>query len=121
MSVLILAGIGGACGATLRYGMLEVCSRAFRLPAWFTIFLINVAGGGLVALAYAASLATGMHALVVVGVLGGFTTFSTAMIDVVLLYRLGRKMTATALWISTPVLGLLAWILISWLAGEHAP
>ncbi len=117
-SILILAGIGGACGATLRYGMLEVGARACRLPAWVTILLVNVAGGGLVALAHAASLATGMHAFVVVGVLGGFTTFSTAMIDVVLLYRQGRRATAVVVWLATPVVAVGAWFLATWVAGS---
>lgn len=115
--LLILVGVGGALGALLRFAVVEVLARGLRCPAWLGIALINVAGGGMIGIASQATLATGMREFLVVGGFGGLTTFSTAMLDVVLLYRIGDRTTALLLWIGTPVLALLAWGVVVSLAG----
>ena len=117
LGLLILVGVGGALGAVLRFTVVEVLARRARWPAWLSIALINVAGGGMIGFASQVTLATGMREFLVVGGFGGLTTFSTAMLDVVLLYRLGHRTTAFLLWIGTPVLALVAWCMVVVLAG----
>lgn len=79
--------------------------------------MVNVAGGAMIAIASPMATATGMNAFLVVGWFGGFTTFSTSMLDAVLLHRSGRTPLACAIWIGTPVVGVGAWLLVTALCG----
>jgi CrcB protein len=49
-----------------------------------------------------------VHAFLLAGVLGGFTTFSTAMLDAWLLWRFGRRVAAGICLMGTPVLAVIA-------------
>lgn len=99
----LLVGIGGALGAMARHAVNHLIHQhllSARFP--WGIFAINVAGsfaigllGGLLA---SERLAWGypMRTLVIVGVLGGFTTFSSFSFDTLALSREGLQ--AQALW-----------------------
>lgn len=85
---LILAvAAGGAFGSVLRYVSMSLVGRwAGSGFPWGTLF-VNVVGsfimGVLVEMvAQRWSMGEGMRALIFVGVLGGFTTFSTFSLDV---------------------------------------
>lgn len=97
--------LGGALGATARH--LCVVLGLGRLPAWLSILLVNVVGCGLLGLAVSA-LDPKWHPMVLTGVLGGFTTFSTAMLDVWVLWKLKRRALAAASLFGTPILGIAA-------------
>jgi CrcB protein len=78
--LVLLAVLGGALGGTLRH-LAEVASpdRGSGFP--WTIFAVNVVGSGLLALVPALAVVRRSHPLTVFlgpGVLGGFTTMSTA-------------------------------------------
>ena len=98
MKTILWVAAGGACGAVLRFGVQALASGA-GFP-WGTL-LVNIAGClaiGLVIGAFAGTTwfeATG-RALLVAGVLGGFTTFSAFSVDTVLLVEQGRLVSATA-------------------------
>ena len=48
------------------------------------------------------------HLLLMTGVLGGFTTFSTAMLDVFVLWRQDKKVSAAFTLVVTPIAAILA-------------
>jgi CrcB protein len=103
---------GGAVGAVARYGLAGwVQDRAgFHFP-WGTL-LVNVLGSVLigVALRYleAAPASAEVRALVTVGLLGAFTTFSTFTYETVALIEDGAFGRAAAYSLGSVLLGVLA-------------
>ncbi len=119
MKTAILVGIGGGLGAMARHEVNHfVQQRALSNPFPIGIFLINVVGSiaiGLIAGAVAShrvqwSLET--RTFLVVGILGGFTTFSSFSLDTLTLIRGGHFGLAAA-----NVLGQVALSLIGVWAG----
>ena len=100
---VILVGIGGALGSIARHGVGVAIARA--VPAGVTPYAtmtVNLAGclvigvlAGLVA-SHRLALGPGMRAFVFVGVLGGFTTFSSFGLDTFTLAHGGRPGAAAA-------------------------
>tara|TARA_R110000868_G_scaffold29889_1_gene110957 strand:+ start:16818 stop:17201 length:384 start_codon:yes stop_codon:yes gene_type:complete len=116
IKTLIFVALGGAVGASGRYavGVLATRLGSGQFP-WGT-FTVNVTGsfllGVLAALmAFTWSPSSEFRAFLVVGVLGGFTTFSAFSLDVGLLIEKDRLLLA-ALYLGGTVLlsigGLLA-------------
>ena len=101
--MLILVGYvaaGGAIGAVLRFGIGRLATET-GLPAPWGTFLVNVVGSfaiGAVIAQFADSLwfREQGRALIVVGVLGGFTTFSAFSLETVLLVKENQWPTALA-------------------------
>lgn len=96
--VLLTIGIGGAIGSSARYGLSVLLPyRAGELP--LPTLLANVLGCLLIgALMAAITEATSPHRLLRpflgVGILGGFTTFSTYVVDVVDTGKAGHQWVA---------------------------
>ena len=84
MREFLLVAVGGALGASGRYGVSLLALRQWGSnPVWATLF-VNVIGG--FAMGLLAGFAADKRALVLllgVGVLGGFTTFSAFSIEIV--------------------------------------
>jgi CrcB protein len=82
MPVFLAVAIGGAVGASSRYGLDRLIERrSFAVFPWST-FTINVSGCFLIGLVIAAlvdrhEVPAWVRVGLVVGVLGGYTTFST--------------------------------------------
>lgn len=112
MTVLLIA-IGGALGSVGRY---LVSSLVLRMTSPFFpygTFVVNVAGcllfGIIVGVAQQRlPLAAGARAFLLVGVLGGFTTFSTFAFDAVALMRDGLWHLALANAVGQVILGVVA-------------
>ena len=110
--VWLLIAVGGGAGAVARYGIGGwVQARAgFAFP-WGTL-VVNLLGSLLLgfALRYLEGVRVGpdMRALVSVGILGAFTTFSTFSYETVALLEEGAFSRALAYAIGSLVLGLLA-------------
>lgn len=97
---LLLVASGGAIGSTLRY----LVSQSAQLLVPATVFpvgtfVVNVTGSLLIGLfaglaEYRQLFGPGARLLLVVGVLGGYTTFSAFSLETLLLLRSGQAMTA---------------------------
>lgn len=99
----LLVGVGGAIGAIARHGLNHLVHQKWVSTVFpIGIFLINVTGSIVIG-AIAGLLASGrmqwsmpQRTFVVVGVLGGFTTFSSFSLDTLALARDGHI--GLALW-----------------------
>lgn len=123
MPVLLAVALGGALGSLARYGadrMIE--RRSFSLFPWST-FAINASGCLLIGIVIAALvdrhhtpawIRTGL----VMGVLGGYTTFSTFAQDGTSLLEEGHTATALAYVLGTVVVGLIA-VYAGTIVGRH--
>jgi len=108
MSPLLFLGaaLAGGVGAALRYLLdLGVARFAGRRFPW-GVFVINLSGS--FALGVVAAALPEQAFLLGAGLLGGYTTFSTAMLDTVALWRDGERPASVFNAIGTLVLGLLA-------------
>ena len=106
---LVLAvAAGGAIGSVLRYLLSSALDRAFP---WGTL-AVNVTGCFAIGLALGAGLGAGARALLVVGVLGGFTTMSAFSAQAVALVQ-HERLASAALYVG----GTLATCLMATAAG----
>lgn len=125
VTVIGLAALGGGVGAALRYAVDEAITARWQRdhPRDFPlgIFLVNVTGS--LALGILVGLLTGLAGslspleagLLGTGMLGGYTTFSTASLDAVRLYRSGHGRTALVYAVGTMVASILAAVSGLWL------
>lgn len=112
MDKLLLVGIGGAVGSVLRFlvsGWVQSASGSVSFP--FGTLAVNVTGCFVIGiLSYLADvrgvLTPEMRALLMIGVLGGFTTFSTFGNETMALVRDGEMGYAFANIALSLVLGL---------------
>ena len=112
--LLAAIAIGGVLGAEARYGLSRAITHAPGTMPWSTV-VINVAGSALLGLLMAVIDVRGAHRLlrpfVGVGVLGGFTTFSTFAVDADTLvhhHRPGLALGYLALTVATCLLAVTA-------------
>jgi CrcB protein len=109
---LLLVFIGGGLGSALRYLIGLGLNHSDYLTPKGT-FLVNVLGSLLIGLLAGYNLRT-MHlnheyqALLIVGFLGGFTTFSSFAFENIVMLQNGKTFLFLTYLISTIVLGLLA-------------
>lgn len=118
----VLIGFGGAIGAWLRWavGLATLKHLGSGFP-WGTL-AVNLLGSLAAGLVLAwlddrGPPATCARAFLLVGVLGGFTTWSAMMVDVLLLARGARPILAGAYLALTLCGGLLA-VALGWWAGR---
>lgn len=109
----LLVGLGGAIGAMLRHGAGLMSMRVMGADFPWGTFAINIIGSlcigiitGLLALMTAWSQEARLF--VVVGVLGGFTTFSAFSLDTILLVERGQIVNAALYVFGSVVLSIIA-------------
>ena len=97
----VAIGAGGAIGAIARYAINGWVLRLNLVPGFPTgIFVVNVAGSaaiGLIAGLIASgrvSVSPDVRSFLIVGILGGFTTFSSFSLDTLALVRSGQPVLA---------------------------
>jgi CrcB protein len=95
----LLVAVGGALGSVARFGLGAAVQRLVPPPFPYGTFLINLAGCFLFGLLagwseHRTPLSSDARALLLVGVLGGFTTFSSFGYETFLLLREGRGLLA---------------------------
>jgi CrcB protein len=113
MSWQILASIafGGALGAMLRYLILQIVETSSGFP--LGTLLINVCGSFLIGVVYVlilekSAISELWRPFLMVGLLGGFTTFSTFSLEAVYLFEDGRLLTALSYVVLSAILCILA-------------
>lgn len=111
---LLVAGFG-MIGVLSRYYIGVVTSRYLPLPSHFPLatLLINILGAFLIGVVYSLSSRNAFFSPavtlgVIVGFLGGFTTFSTFCMETLKLLEKGEYLTGGLYFIGSPVLGLAA-------------
>lgn len=111
-SYVMYIALGGALGAVGRYAAMSAIGAFFGHGFPYGTLIVNVVGsfvlGALVevtALAWSPSLE--LRAMIVVGVLGAFTTFSTFSLDAVALMTRGETAAAMG-YIAVSVVGSIA-------------
>lgn len=91
MTEFLMVGLGGALGSMARFGVWRAIPSEPGAFTW-AIFGVNTVGSFLLGLAVGlliGRLEDRVRLFFFIGVLGGFTTFSTFMVDTVELFRAG--------------------------------
>lgn len=107
--------IGSAFGGLLRYGVsLITNSSGYDQHFWPTL-MVNLIGSLCIGIAFAISIkyswSQEMNLFLIVGLLGGFTTFSSYSLDILRLFQNGLWQVALAYLLTSLIGGvLLAWI-----------
>lgn len=111
--IYLAIAIGGAIGALSRYGMMNLVAHLLgtRLP-WGTL-LVNISGSLVIGVLYVLIsekmlLSSEVRALLIVGFLGAFTTFSTFSLDTVLLIQQGWIVQALGYMLASVMICVLA-------------
>jgi CrcB protein len=110
--VLAAIAVGGVLGAEARYGLGVAIPHAAGQWPWAT-FLTNASGCLLIGVLMVVILELStphplVRPLLGVGVLGGYTTFSTYSVDTLDLLQHGRTALALAYFVGTPMVALAA-------------
>ncbi len=113
MERLLLVALGGGVGAALRFGVAELFLRTGKGGVWdwpLATLTVNVVGcfliGVLAPLVSDGRLSAEMRLLLLVGVLGGFTTFSAFGLEVMDRVRGGELGAALLIVLLNNVLGI---------------
>ena len=110
--MLLAVAVGGGVGSLARYWLAGWLQPPGALFNW-GIFAVNILGGLLMGLivemsALRLNLSPELRAFLTVGILGGFTTFSTFSLDSALLLQRGDYLLAAAYMIGSVVLSIAA-------------
>ena len=100
MNAILLVAVGGAFGSVARYLMASSVQRAVGWSFPLGTVLVNILGCFLIGILYVLFVARpepreDMRVLLMVGVMGGFTTFSSFSLETVTLAMSGQYMSAT--------------------------
>lgn len=119
----VIVGLGGALGAMARYGISLLLpsfdpSRHFPLAT----LMANTIGSLLIGFVIAALFSGGRlgeewRLFMVVGLLGGFTTFSAFSLETLMLFQTGRP-TAAAIYAVMSLVGIPALCACGWWLGR---
>jgi CrcB protein len=98
--IYLFVSIGGALGASMRYLIVQMSTNLLGKGFPFGILAVNVLGSFFLGMLYAfiqqdRGENSGLRALIAVGLLGAFTTFSTFSLDTVLLIQQGDLIKAS--------------------------
>ena len=112
MGTVFAVGVGGGLGALLRYYVAGLVQPAGYLFNWGILF-VNISGGFVMGLIVEGSalrfnLSPELRSFLTVGILGGYTTFSTFSLDSALLLQRGEYLQAAGYAVGSVVLSILA-------------
>lgn len=121
MRTLLLVGLGGFCGSALRYivsGRVQQLAGSALIP-WGTL-AVNAIGSFVLGMIFWLGVERGMfgpsaRAFASIGLLGGFTTFSTFSVETVNLMAVGARGAALMNVLANVVVCLAAVIAARWL------
>jgi fluoride exporter len=110
--ILLAVALGGAVGSLLRYFVASTIQQpTMHFP--LGIFVVNITGGFLMGVivemsALKLQLTPEVRAFLTIGILGGYTTFSTFSLDSALLIQRGAYVAAAGYIIGSTVLSIAA-------------
>lgn len=116
--------LGGGLGAGCRHLVSGPIAERMNVPSWVAILVVNVLGclfaGWLIGTLGGSVSTTSPHTLAfaLTGFAGGFTTFSTAMLDAWLLRKGGGIERALVCLLATPLLGIAAMLFGLFVGGR---
>lgn len=92
MKLFLLASLGGAIGAGLRYLTYVACGQWLSADFPWATLIVNIVGSFMMGAVTAAFLpylgsSVALRTFLATGILGGFTTFSAFSLDAVTLYE----------------------------------
>jgi CrcB protein len=110
--ILFAVALGGAIGSLARYFVASAVQQPSMQFPW-GIFVVNISGGLLMGIIVELSglklnLSPELRAFLTVGVLGGYTTFSTFSLDSALLIERGAWTSAAAYMAGSAILSVAA-------------
>jgi CrcB protein len=125
MNAILLVASGGAIGSVARYLVGVLMTRAFGANFPYGTLTVNVAGGLLMGLfigimAQRVEGSMDLRLFVAVGIMGGFTTFSSFSLDVAVLWERGELFNALIYVLASVILSIGALFLGLWLARMTA-
>ncbi|RCW85607.1 fluoride efflux transporter CrcB [Phyllobacterium bourgognense] len=121
MNAILLVASGGAIGSVARYLVGVGMARAFGVAFPYGTLAVNVIGGFLMGLfiellARRFEGSPELRLFIAVGILGGFTTFSSFSLDVAVLWQRGELAIALFYMLASVILSIGALFLGLWLA-----
>lgn len=119
MDKMLYVGLGGAVGVMMRYGLLRMTPVTGAWP-WAT-FTANMLGCFAIGMLAAWLMARGQQggalwAFLVIGILGGLTTFSTFAFEIVTALRQDQVMVAVAYPVISVITGVVAVMIGAYIA-----
>lgn len=127
IGTLLLVFVGGAAGSVLRWGVGRAVGERYHGRFPLGTFIINVSGGFVMGLLstvlnvdWRSRFDSSLAALVLTGLLGGYTTFSSYQLDTVTLSNKQAHTLAAVYWAGSVAAGLAAAALGAMLAGMMA-
>ncbi len=112
MKILVYIAFGGALGAVFRYGIGTLLKPNDVLSFPIHTFSINVLGSLLIGLAASILVTSNNKELIqhflMIGILGGFTTFSSFSLENIYLIQNGKLTTALIYILLSNIVGILA-------------
>ena len=119
MGTVLAVGLGGGIGALARYYVAAAIQPAGAAFNW-GILAVNITGGLLMGIIVEASalklnLSPEIRAFLTVGILGGYTTFSSFSLDSALLLQKGEYVMAAVYIMGSVALSILALFAGLWL------
>lgn len=113
MKHVLFVALGGAAGCVTRYWVAEAIQRLTQWPSLVSIAVINVTGSFLIGVLFVAITEKlywhpDWRSVLMVGFLGGYTTFSSFSLDALSAMESGRWGVAAVYVLGSVLLGLLA-------------
>lgn len=115
LAAALLVALGGGAGAWLRWRIDSAIKQRTRSDLLVSLLVINTLGSLVLGVLYGLTDSWWLIALVGTGLCGGFTTFSSASADAVLLFRRDQALPALISVVGMALLAVATFALGHWI------